>query len=294
MSRMANWTDGPEYAPLDRPAAFQTPSVEPLQVPPVTPNPAAGAPVQPPEWQPPQAAVVPLEALVPAAGLPPRDPRVEFSTVSSLVTGGSAWGSAHSTAGTANPVWTPDQPLATSAVAGAPPQPAPASGTGAMPAAAPDGPPQTLNFPPPTQAAPSFPQPGTPDWFAPPPQSRWQPPDQSVSIAQLWHGATPGVMLTLLIGALINPVAPAMLALAGVLASRVKYRTAQVRRSFLWAAGLVVAFGVFSMFSGDFDLSIAWEVMSGWSQVVCWILLIAVPLQVGAGIRANEPPRRPD
>ncbi len=290
MSRMANWTDGPEYAPLDRPAAFQTPPVEPLQVPPVAPNPAAGAPVQPPEWQPPRAPVAPLETLVPAAGLPPRDPRAEFSTVSSLVTGGSAWGSAHSTAGAANPAWTPDQPLATSAVAASPQPLAPASGTSATPAA----PAQTMNFPPPTQAAPSFPQPGTPDWFAPPPQSRWQPPDQSVSIAQLWYGATPGVILTLLIGALINPVAPAMLTLAGVLASRVRYRTEQVRRSFLWAAGLVVAVGVFSMFSGDFDLSIAWEMMSGWSQVACWILLIAVPLQVGAGIRANEPSRRPD
>lgn len=288
MCRMANWTDGPEYAPLDRPAAFQTPAAEPLEVPPVVPNPAAGAPVVPPSWQPPQAAVVPLEALVPAASLPPRDPRTEFSTVSSVLTGASAWGSAHS-GGSAGgtPAWTPDQPL------GTPPavQPAAAAPGPQPPAAAP--PAQVLNFPPPQQPAPSFPQPGTPDWFAPPPQARWQPPNQSVSIAQLWQGATPGVIITLLVGALINPLSAAMLMLAAMLAARVKYRVEQVRRSFLWAGAVVAVIGAFTLLGGDFNLSTAWDVVSGWSQLACWVLTIVVPLQVGAGIRANEPPRRP-
>lgn len=291
MSRMANWTDGPEYAPLDRPAAFQTPPAAALEVPPVVPNPAAGAPIEPPAWQPPQAAVAPLEALVPAAALPARDPRTEFSTVTSLVTGGSAWGSAHSAGGTAQPVWTPDQPLLTTAAASSP-QPL-ATGTGT--AAAPQGTAQqTLNFPPPTQPAPSFPQPGTPDWFAPPPQTRWQAPDPSVSVAQLWNAATPGVILTLLVGALINPLSAPMLVLAGVLASRVKYRVDQVRRSFLWAGGLIATIGVIALLNADFELSTAWQVVSGWSQVACWILAIVVPLQVGAGIRAREQPRRPN
>ncbi|MFT3970895.1 MAG: hypothetical protein QM695_11630 [Micropruina sp.] len=290
---MANWTDGPEYAPLDRPAAFQGPSAEPLEVPPAVPNPAAGAPVELPSWQPPQAAVPPLAALAPAASLPARDPRTEFSAVSSLVTGTSAWGSAHSTGAAASRTWTPDQPLPTSAVV-VPPMPAPAAATGAMPAVPVGVPQQNLNFPPPTQAPPSFPQPGTPDWFAPPPQTRWQPPSPTVTIAQLWHGATPGVILTLLVGALINPLAPAMLAVAGFLAGRVKYRVEHVRRCFVWAVGLVVAIGVVSLVNADFQLGAAWEVVSGWSQVACWVLAIAVPLLVGAGIRANEPPRRPN
>ena len=28
---MANWTDGPEYAPANRPSAFETPVAEPLE-----------------------------------------------------------------------------------------------------------------------------------------------------------------------------------------------------------------------------------------------------------------------
>ena len=287
MSRMANWTDGPEYAPLDRPAAFQTPAVAPLEVPPAVPNPAAGAPLEPPGWQPPQAAVVPLSALVPAAALPPRDPRSQFTTVSSIVTGGSVWGSARSADGTAGqPAWTPDQPLGNPAAALA-------SQPGATAAGANFPPPQALNFPPPTQATPSFPQPGTPDWFAPPPQTRWQPPSQTVSVAQLWHGTTPGVLIPLLIGALVNPLSLAMIVLSAVLAARVRYRPDQVRRSFLWTGAILALIGAFSLFNSDFDPGTAWEVVSGWSQVACWALAIVVPRQVGAGIRANEPPQRP-
>lgn len=289
MSRMANWTDGPEYAPLDRPDAFQAPEVEPLEAPPAVPDPAAGLPVTQPWWQPPQVAVMPLEALVPAAGLPPRDPRLEFSTVSSKITTGSVWGPTRAADDAAVvPVWTPDQPLGNPAAAGAGRD---AASGGPSRAAGP--PPAALNFPPPQQATPSFPQPGTPDWFAPPPQTRWQAPNQTVSVAQMWRGATPGAMIPLLLGALLSPLSVTMIVLSGFLASRVRYRPVQVRRSYLWAGGLLALIAAFSLLNNDFDPSIAWEVVAGWAQVVCWILPVVVMLQVGAGIRANEPPQRP-
>ena len=291
MSRMANWTDGPEYAPLDRPDAFQAPAAEPLEAPPAVPDPAAGAPIAQPWWQPPQVPVVPLEALVPAAGLPPRDPRLEFSTVSSKITTGSVWGPARAADGAAGvPTWTPDQPLGNPA-AGRPGHDA--SSAGAVPAPALGPPPAALNFPPPQQAAPSFPQPGTPDWFAPPPQARWQPPNQTVSVAQMWRGATPGAMIPLLVGALLSPLSVMMIVLSGFLASRVQYRPGQVRRSYLWVGGLLALIAAFSLLNNDFDLSTAWDVVAGWAQLACWILPVVVMLQVGAGIRANERPQRP-
>lgn len=310
---MANWTDGPEYAPLDRPSAFETPAAEPLEVPPVVANPAAGAPVVQPDWQPPQAPVQPLAELVPRSGVEPRDPRAEFSTVGSAVSTGSAWGSAHSAAGTLQrPGWTPDQPLSTSAPVGA----AAAAGTGSpsAPAAGPAFPPPTTapsfpapttapsypaptsvaGFPPPTgPAAGGFPQPGTPDWFAPPPQQHWQSPDQTVTIAQMWNGATPGVIIPLIIGALINPLSIVMLAVASLLAARVKYRLRQVRRLFAWTGGILAAIAVLSLLGSDFEFDNVWSVLSGWAQVACWVLPIVILFQVGAGIRANEPPQRP-
>lgn len=293
---MANWTDGPEYAPLDRPAAFQAPPAEPLEVPDVPPNAAAGAPVAQPEWRAPDAKAVPLDALVPAAALAPRDPRTGFSTVSSVLSATSASG----TPGRAG--WTPDQPLG----APGPATPTPTHGAADFPPptglpvrgglpqqAPPTAPAPTLNFPPPQQAAPSFPQPGTPDWFAPPPQNRPRPPNQTVSVVQMWNAATPGVIIPLLVGALVNPLSLAMLLLSSALATRVRYRRGQVRRSYAWAGGVLAFAGVFSLISSGFDLEIAWDAISGWAQLACWVLPVVVMLQVGAGIRANEPPERP-
>ena len=45
-----------------------------------------------PEWRAPDAKAVPLDALVPAAALAPRDPRTGFSTVSSVLSATSASG----------------------------------------------------------------------------------------------------------------------------------------------------------------------------------------------------------
>ena len=150
---MANWTDGPEYAPAERPAAFETPAVPPLEVPPAVTNLASGAPLDQPTWQPPQQVVAPLSSLVPAAAVPARDPLREFSTVSSTMTGDAgAWSSAHSATGTlARPAWTPDQPLITSGVLSA--IGAGDQGTVNWPApldpSAPSASTRGLNFPPP-------------------------------------------------------------------------------------------------------------------------------------------------
>ncbi len=302
---MANWTDGPEYAPMERPAAFVTPATAPLEVPPAVPNPAAGPPPAHPAWHPPQAAGVPLDALVPRAGLEPGDPRAAFTTTSSVATAG-AWGSAHSTTGTLEqPGWTPTQPLTTSAVgssatAGAlgnpPTGTVVASGPASWPA--PTGepavaPPRGLSFPPPQQAGSTFPQPGSPDWFAPPVQGQWRPPDQTVTVAQMWQAATPGLLIPMIVGALLNPLSLVMLSVAALLASRVRYRLVQVRRVFTWAFAFLAVVGTLTLFNSDFDLDSTWSVLSGWAQLLCWAVPIIVLLQVGAGIRANEPPSRP-
>ncbi|MFT3860508.1 hypothetical protein [Micropruina sp.] len=287
---MANWTDGPEYAPTERPAAFETPPMPPLEVPPVVPNPAAGAPVTRPVWQPPQAATVPLDALVPRSGLDPRSPTAPFTTTSSLATAGTAWGSAHSATGTlAHPGWTPDQPLATTA-------PVNSSATRpdqtSWPAPTEAAPPRALDFPPPTQP-PVFPQRGTPDWFAPPVQGQRRPPDQTVTVAQMWQAATPGLIIVLIVGALLSPLSVVMLGVAALLAGRVRYRLTQVRRVFAWSFVLLAVVGALSLFNNDLDLEAAWSVLSGWAQLLCWAVPLIVLLQVGAGIRANEPPTRP-
>lgn len=294
---MANWTDGPEYAPLERPAAFETPPAEPLEVPPVAVNPAAGRPAEEPAWQPPQTPTVPLDALAPQSGPPPRDPHLEFATVSSVLSPGAALGSGAS----GPPGWTPDQPLITSAIGTGSPDTAPMGAVAQVQASNPPStaafppptgpPPAALNFPPP-QTPPTFPQPGTPDWFAPAPQQHWRPQNQAVTFSQIWAGATPGAIIPLVIGALVGPVAIVMLALSAGLAGRVRYRRLAIRRIYAVVGGLVALIGLLSLVFSDFELDSAWSVTSGWAQVACWVLPIVVLVQVAAGIRANEPPER--
>lgn len=90
MGVMADWTDGPEYAPRDRPDAFEAPDAAPLAsvaaAPAVAPIAAAAVPTAPgtPTFGEP-AAAPPLDRLA-AAGLPPRDPAAPFALVATPLT----------------------------------------------------------------------------------------------------------------------------------------------------------------------------------------------------------------
>lgn len=285
---MANWTDGPEYAPAERPAAFETPDVPALDAPPPVANPAAGAPAEQPRFEVPATPVTPLDQLVPASTQAPRDPQTAFSVVTSALTSQSAWGAAHS--GTPGQgAWTPAQPLGPDA-AWTPDQPLTQSTVTTVTYPAPAG-----AYPPPqvNQTSP-FPQPGTADWFAPPPA--WSRPvtgPQPVTIAQMWAAATPGVIVPLIVGALFSGLSVMMLALSFSLTSRVTHRRNQVRIAYGVAGLALLAIGAVSLLDPAIDLPMLWDVISQWAQYVCWPLPVALLLICGAGLRAGEPPERP-
>lgn len=107
MGAMANWTDGPEYAPAERPDVFVAPDAAPLA--PQGAGPAGGGPVPPPTGEPADAVdaawsgvpdfatqpdAPPLDALAAAPEGPLRDPREAFDVVSTPLT---TWGAAPGT-----------------------------------------------------------------------------------------------------------------------------------------------------------------------------------------------------
>jgi hypothetical protein len=262
---VASWTDGPEYAPVERPAAFAAPVAEPLTGAPPRPDLSAGAPIQPPDlFQEPHDHVVPLAALVPALG-PGRDPQQPFQVESAVMTASSAWGSAHSAAAVAAPNWHPpvgsgwtaDQPYASS-------------------------------YAPPTQPG-RFPAPGTPQWFGP--GAEWAPPPPPIpaTLPNALRATTTGVLIVLAIGGLISLLSPFLLVTAAALATQVHYRRQQVRTAFLVAMGVAVASAALPI-AGGRGIDGAIETIGLVSLLGCWVMLVTVLLLQYTGLSAGDRP----
>ncbi len=275
MAPMADWTDGPEYAPVERPDAFETPDVAPLPSPEIAVRPGLSAPAEQPAWVPPAAPGPELRSLVPTPG-PRRDPLQAFDVAASAMTSQSTWGSVHATATAGGaPAWSPLQPLRPTPVTTVDyAQPARHYGPGQV---------NPATFPPPDQT-----------WFAPIRPEQARPAPQPVTLAQMWSATTSGVLIPLILGGIVQPLSLLMLAVSFSLSSRATHRRRQVRLVYGVAAVALLALGGLSLLDDSVDLPMFFDVVGQWAQLVCWLVGVAVLFVVGAGLRAGEPPdRRP-
>ena len=282
---MATWEDGPEYAPLERPEEFTSPAVEPLDVAPPPPVPAP-LPAQRPLFAGPSVPVAPLAALVPAPA-DDRDPQQPFAVVSSNLTSGSAWGSAHqpvplAPALPAGPAFGPTAPFGAAPV----PQPWPALAPTPTPAPWPSAQQPSAPFSP---AASPFPAPGTPQWFGPGAYGE-QPQPGPVGPRQVLDAATPGLLLVLGIGALIFVLSPLMLVIAFALSSRVTAAQAAVRRALGIALAVVGFFGLVGLTQAPVSFSDWWSFVGLWSLLTCWGMLVTVSALVYQGLKSGSVP----
>jgi hypothetical protein len=300
MVAMATWEDGPEYAPLVRPDAFNEPTTPPLSVAPAVEQPAAAAPKERPGFADPAAPVAPLEDLVPPIEAP-RDPAVPFNVVTTALTSAdSAWGAAHwarqsSPTGGPWPASPSDPaggpwPALPSDPAGGGPWPASPSGQDASPWPVPTQPLIPAAGPPPT--ANGFPAPGTAAWFTPPPLP--QPAANTPVTAKRVLGAvTPGVYITLAIGGLVYLISPIMLAVAFALSSRMEVAAQHARRAFVTAFFVVGFFAVVGILNLPASFGDWWSSVGLWSLITCWLVLLAVSLSVYSELKrrvADQPP----
>ena len=295
---MATWEDGPEYAPLERPAEFTSPSVDPLDVAPPAPPPAA-VPPQQPVFAGPAEPVTPLANLVPVPK-DVRDPQEPFTVVSSNLTSGSAWGSAHqpvpvvptsplqpftgvaAAPAALTPAWpapTPAWPDTTPRYPVASPGPAP------WPAAA-DQPLPPPGFPPPAP----FPAPGTPEWFGP---GAYGPPPAAFGPAgarEVVMAVTPGLLIVLGIGGLIGVLAPITLIVAFALANRVTAGRDQVRRTLGVALVTLGFFSLVGLTLAPLDFAEWWSSFDGWAQFISWVVLGLALLLVHRDLKRRQQP----
>ncbi|MCC6496863.1 MAG: hypothetical protein IT193_11485 [Propionibacteriaceae bacterium] len=275
---MASWRDGPEYAPVERPAAFVVPDGPPLPSPdapaPVTPT-AAALPEAEPTFTPPPVEQPALAALVPSAA-PGRNPHLPFEVVTATVTNAGGWSSGQAPAGRQEPGQRPPE-LPFNA-------PGP-SLTGYLPV------PQTVQ--PSAQINPApFPTPGTPQWFAPPPETRVPDAPPTVTIGQIWNASTAGVMIPLIIGIFLPWLSILMLAISFALSARIAYRRTAIRRAYFAAMVVIGLLGLLSMTSTGYDSDVLFDSLASGAQLACVVLPVAVGLIVGGALRAGEPPDR--
>lgn len=267
MDPMADWTDGPEYAPALRPVAFVAPDAAALEAPPA-PGAAAlpPAPDRAPAYQAPNAA--PLGALAEPAD-PGRDPREAFAVASTPLTSAPE--------GARPPDWTPQQPLAL-----------------------PDRPPVEL----PRNAAPApqvnphefdFDDDRTYAGYTPAPVA---PIPQPATLSALWTGASPAVWLGLLVGAWFPTISPLALAASLAGATRARYRRTLIGQvigaSLSGTAGLGAMLTVAELgltwHQPDLMVTYFWEQWSRWVSIVCWLLVPVLVLIVAGALRKGEAP----
>ena len=293
---MATWEDGPEYAPLERPAEFSTPATEPLDTGPPPAEVAPRLPVDRPAFTGPSVPVAPLETLIPVPA-DVRDPVLPFEVVSSNLTSGSAWGSAHqaSAAPTAPAVLpAPTAPAWPAPVPATPwpptPQPWPATAPSAQAWPPVQQPPWPGTATPPNAPA-GFPSPGTPQWFGPGPYGE-QPPTERVGPRAVLEAATPGLLAVLAVGAVIFVLSPVLLVVAYALSSRVTVARDAVRRALGISLAAVGFFGLVGLTRDLLGFSEWWSFVGIWSLLLCWGMLVTVSGLDYRGLRnaAGAPP----
>jgi hypothetical protein len=257
---MADWTDGPEYAPTQRPTAFVAPAAEELAAAAPVPVLESGVVGEEPSFTPPAQATPDLRTLTPATA-PERNPKLPFESATTALTTITASATDRS----------PEEPFAA---------PSPAL-TGYLPVEPVIDPSAQLN-------PAGFPS--APLWVGPNPNQPPAPTQSSTTIGEALQETTAWVLVPLVIGMFAWPISPLAFVVAWVASAQIRYRRVAVRRGFLIAAMLIAGVWLISVVA-DASLGL-WDTFATVSLIGCWSLTLITPLIVWNALRNQEPPQQ--
>jgi hypothetical protein len=310
---MATWEDGPEYAPAERPAGYLW-DEPPLAAPaPAAPPPAAAtAPAAIPAFAGPADPGRPLAEYLPPAA-EQRDGAEPFKLLTAALTPAAAEAASHDP----RAPFTLTARIPTTARHTLPPPPTAVGPSPAMPAytgysdppldaSAPRAYSSTQVVLPPGRdslapAPAAQPLPQSPNTWQPvgPQPSGYPPPAAAgtagtakpgaVTFRKVWEAATPGVLITLAVGALLGNFAILMFALAFVLSSRIRYRRRQLQICFLTGMGLIAMAGL-SGWLAVADIDYVFQYGSEMALWICRIVFWVVPFLVWRALANRERP----
>ncbi|MDR3070620.1 MAG: hypothetical protein LBU38_06390 [Propionibacteriaceae bacterium] len=137
---------------------------------------------------------------------------------------------------------------------------------------------------------PGYPAPGTPGWFGP---GYSQPPRQhkKVTVQKVLEVATPGVMVAIFVGGMLEPFSALMFILSFVLSSRIRYRPAQIRTAYIVGAIIIALAGAGALvWSFSFQMSWVLDALNAAALWICRIEFWVIPFIIYRALAARERP----
>ena len=205
------------------------------------------------------------------------------------------WPAGGSTPGYPPPAGAPGYPPPTYSPIGYPPPTYPPPGyspPGDPPSAPyPSGGPGGQPFPPPGPAATNgpFAAPGTPQWFAPGDYRQPPPPPPAPTARTVLAAATPGVLITLVIGGFIWVLAPVTVIVAFVLSGRITYGRKVTRTAFAAVLSFLGLVGLLSLITADGSFSQWWDTVARWACFGSWVMIVATVIAAYRALKQGRP-----
>ena len=128
--------------------------------------------------------------------------------------------------------------------------------------------------------------------YGPPQQLGGPGPLRPVGLSEMVRSATPGAVISLVVGGIVGPLALPLLLVAQVLASRARHRRRQVATLFrvaVWGSMVLGLLGAWWSLR-SVDVFLLWNHANAWARVACWISVVGLVLIQGDALRRNERP----
>ncbi len=101
--------------------------------------------------------------------------------------------------------------------------------------------------------------------------------------------ATPGVLLTLLVGGFVWVLAPVTIIVAFVLAGRMLYGRKVTRTAFAAVLSFLGLVGLLSLITADGSFSQWWDTVAGWACFGSWVMILASTIAAYRALKQGRP-----
>jgi len=101
--------------------------------------------------------------------------------------------------------------------------------------------------------------------------------------------ATPGVLLTLVVGGFVWVLAPITLVVAFLLSSRVLYGRKATRTAFAAVLSFLGLVGLLSRITADGSFSEWWNTVAGWACFGSWVMIVTCAIAAYRALKQGRP-----